>query len=108
MTDLKPLGVIALHSSLVSLEPLRAACAEDQEIWDIYPHSMLGEHFDPVLRAVRSASNRLCFAAIDRSANRVVGMSCYISPSEHGVVEIGFTYIAPKVRGTGHRLFLPP
>ena len=31
----------------------------------------------------------------------VVGMSCYISPIEHGVVEIGFTYIAPKVRGTG-------
>ena len=56
MTDLKPLGAIALHSSLVSLEPLedhhvehlRAACAEDQEIWDIYPHSMLGEHFDPI------------------------------------------------------------
>jgi RimJ/RimL family protein N-acetyltransferase len=109
MTDLKPLGANALNSSLVRLEPLedhhveplRAACAEDEEIWDIYPHSMLGEHFDPVLQAVRSANNRFCFAVIDRPAYQVVGMSCYISPSEHGVVEIGFTYIAPKVRGTG-------
>ena len=50
MTDVKPLGANALHSSLVSLEPLedhhdealRAAYAEDQEIWDTYPHSMLG------------------------------------------------------------------
>ena len=84
MTDLKPLGANALHTSMVSLEPLedhhveplRAACAEDQEIWEIYPHSMLGEHFDPVLQAVRSATNRFCFAVIDRPANRVVGMSC--------------------------------
>ena len=109
MTDLKSLGANALNSSLVSLEPLedhhveplRAACAEDEEIWDIYPHSMLGEHFDPVLQAVRSATNRFCFAVIDHPANQVVGMSCYISPNEHGVVEIGSTYIAPKVRGTG-------
>ena len=83
------------------VEPLRAACAEDQEIWEIYPHSMLGEQFDPVLQAVRSATNRFCFAVIDRPANRVVGMSCYINPNTEGVVEIGSTYIAPKVRGTG-------
>lgn len=27
------------------IEPLRAACAEDPDIWEIYPFSMLGEHF---------------------------------------------------------------
>jgi hypothetical protein len=27
-------------------EALRAACAEDQEIWEIYPFSYLGQHFD--------------------------------------------------------------
>jgi len=33
------------------IEPLRAACAEDQEIWDIYPVNMLGENFDKAVEA---------------------------------------------------------
>ena len=69
----KSSGGNALISSFVSLEPLndhhveplRAARAEDEEICDIYPHSMLEEHFDPVLQAVRSATNRFFFAVID-------------------------------------------
>ena len=83
MTDLKSLGANALNSSLVSLEPLedhhveplRAVCAEDEEIWDIYPHSMLGEHFDPVLQAVRSATNRFCFAVVAIGRNSRIANS---------------------------------
>jgi hypothetical protein len=28
-------------------EELRAACEADRDIWEIYPYSMIGEHFDP-------------------------------------------------------------
>ena len=82
------------------LEPLRAACAEDQEIWEIYPHSMLGEHFDSAI-AMRSAfKDWVMFAVLDDRG--VVGTTCYIRPDPlHGVVEIGGTYIAPRVRGSG-------
>ena len=69
----KSLGGKTLSSSFVSLvplndhhvEPLRAARAEDEEICDIYPHSMLEEHFDPVLQAIKSATNRFFLAVID-------------------------------------------
>jgi hypothetical protein len=48
------LEVRPLIGRFVQLEPLaelhreglRHACAADQEIWEIYPWSMLGEHFE--------------------------------------------------------------
>ena len=57
MPDLAPLGQVALIHGRVRLEPLsdqhieplRAACAQDPDIWEIYPVSMLGEHFDPAV-----------------------------------------------------------
>ena len=30
-------------------EELRTACAEDREIWDIYPNSLRGDHFDKAI-----------------------------------------------------------
>ena len=82
------------------VEPLRAACAEDTEIWDIYPFSMLGEHFDPAI-AARLASPDPSFAAC--LGGEVVGITCYLRPDPvQGVVEIGGTYIAPRMRGSGH------
>ncbi|MEH6790709.1 GNAT family N-acetyltransferase [Parasphingorhabdus sp.] len=83
------------------LEPLRAACAEDQEIWDIYPVSMLEENFDKAIEAFHDTSNWVRFAVIDIASGTVVGMTNYINPDKFGVVEIGGTYIAPSVRGTG-------
>ena len=61
---------------------------------------MLGEHFEPAVEAMVKNPKRLPFAvlAVDGS---VVGMSSYINPDSHGVVEIGGTYIQPSVRGTG-------
>lgn len=84
-------------------EGLRAACAADTEIWDIYPVSMLGEHFD------RSLERMMAFHRTDGwvpyialLGNEVVGMTNYIAPdAANGTVEIGGTYFAPQVRGTG-------
>lgn len=83
------------------LEPLRAACAEDSEIWEIYPVSMLGEHFDPAMTQRMAAPDWVNFAALH--GDEVVGMTSYIRPDpKSGVLEIGGTYIAPRVRGTGY------
>ncbi len=82
------------------LDDLRAACAEDQEIWEIYPVSMLDAHFDEAMKRFHSTDNWVQFAVIYQ--NRLVGMSNYInSDAVNGVVEIGGTYIAPSARGTG-------
>lgn len=83
------------------LEPLRAACAEDQDIWDIYPVSMLDENFDKAIEAFHDTTNWVRFAVINTRSDAVVGMTNYINPDQHGVVEIGGTYIAPSVRGSG-------
>ena len=88
-------------------EALRLACAEDQEIWVIYPNSMLGEHFDEAIADMGRARNRAVFAAIKidlHGTQKVVGMTSYINPDQQGVVEIGGTYISPEVRGTDFNL----
>jgi RimJ/RimL family protein N-acetyltransferase len=82
------------------VEGLRAACAEDREIWPIYPFSMGGAHFDPSLARLRALPNWVLFAVLD--GDRVTGMTGYIyidAPSH--ALEIGSTYIAPRVRGSG-------
>lgn len=82
-------------------EGLRAACAADPDIWDIYPMSMLDEHFDTAFDAMETfhaTKNWINYAVLN--GDTVVGMTNYISadPVNH-VVEIGGTYIAPDVRG---------
>ncbi|MDF2386764.1 GNAT family N-acetyltransferase [Nostoc ellipsosporum NOK] len=87
------------------VEPLRAACAEDPEIWEIYPVSMVGAHFDPSLRFLRALPGWTMFAVFDGhgkegAAGRLVGMTSYIPvPGADDAIEIGATYIAPEVRG---------
>ncbi|MFZ1742725.1 MAG: GNAT family protein [Pontixanthobacter sp.] len=88
------------------LEPLRAACAEDREIWDIYPVNMLGDDFDVAMGRFHQMSAWTGFAVIDLASERVVGMTNYINADLQardlaGIVEIGGTYIAPIVRGSG-------
>lgn len=83
------------------VEPLRAACAEDPEIWDIYPVSMLDEHFDRTIAQWMAARDWVNFAAL--RGDEIVGMTSYIRPDpKFGVLEIGGTYLAPRVRGTGY------
>jgi RimJ/RimL family protein N-acetyltransferase len=81
-------------------EPLRAACAEDREIWRIYAISYDPDHFDASFDALLARPNGRGFAIFDGEA--LVGMSCYIGiEPERGVLEIGNTYYVPKMRGTG-------
>ena len=82
------------------LEPLRAVCNEDTEIWEIYPVAMFGEHFDSVMAQRMSGQEWVSFAVC--IGHEVVGITGYRnSDPRNGVVEIGGTYIAPRVRGTG-------
>lgn len=83
------------------LEPLRAVCAEDPDIWQIYPVNMLGEDFDQAMAQFHILESWVQFAVIDLEQGRLVGMTNYINPDAFGVVEIGGTYISPSVRGTG-------
>ncbi len=80
-------------------EPLRQACAEDPDIWQIYPMCFFGAHFDPAFdKAVRLGS--VGFAILQ--GGNLVGMSSYLDiEPKHGSVQIGRTYFAPRVRGSG-------
>ncbi len=79
-------------------EPLRAACAADPDIWDIYPYSLLGPHFDAWWDKV--SGNRLVFVAIHDG--QLVGMSSFYDTDDaKNSTAIGGTYFMPAVRGTG-------
>jgi RimJ/RimL family protein N-acetyltransferase len=97
-----------LHEGDLTLEPLgerhraelAAACAADTEIWAIYTGDWSPDGFDANFDALL-ANPRFRPFAISQGA-RVVGMTSYIDPEAvPGVVEIGGTYIAPDVRGSG-------
>ena len=92
----------------VRLEPLaeahraalKAACAEDEEIWPIYAISYDPDHFDASFDALLARPNGQGFAIF--SGGRLVGMSCYLGiERERGVLEIGNTYYVPALRGSG-------
>lgn len=95
-------GDIRLEPILeIHREGLRAACAEDQDIWEIYPFSYLGEAFDPQFDLMlRTDRPRQCYVIF--SGTELVGMTAWI---EHGApghsIEIGNSYIVPRLRGTG-------
>ncbi len=79
---------------------LKAACAEDGEIWRIYATSWDPDHFDANFETTLARPNWRCFAVME--SGRLVGMSCYIGiEPERGVLEIGNTYYIPEMRGTG-------
>ncbi len=98
----------AMADGDVRLEPLaeahraalKAACAEDRDIWQIYATSFDPEHFDASFDLIMSLKRWRRFAIF--SGARLVGMSCYIGIDEHrGALEIGNTYYVPEMRGTG-------
>jgi RimJ/RimL family protein N-acetyltransferase len=79
---------------------LKAACAQDRDIWAIYATSYDPEHFDSSFDFIRSRPNWRCFTIF--LEGRAVGMSCYIGiEPERGVLEIGNTYYIAEMRGTG-------
>ncbi len=81
-------------------EPLRRACAQDPEIWQIYPMSFFGEAFDAAFDKCLRPGNTSGFAAFHRED--LVGMSSYLDIEvKHASVQIGRTYFVPSLRGTG-------
>ena len=80
-------------------EQLRAACAEDADIWQLWVLDFGPDGFDESFDRI-AGLNWLRFVLFDGDA--LVGMSCFINPDlGRGVVEIGNTYYRPKFRGTG-------
>lgn len=79
---------------------LKAACAEDLAIWQIYSMSFAPDRFDANFDFIRAQPDWRCFALF--SGKRLAGMSSFIGIEEdRGVLEIGCTYYVPSVRGTG-------
>jgi RimJ/RimL family protein N-acetyltransferase len=82
---------------------LKAACAQDRDIWRIYATSYDPGHLDASFDALLAKPNGRSFALL--LDGKLVGMSSYIGiEPERGVLEIGSTYYVPHVRGTGFNL----
>jgi RimJ/RimL family protein N-acetyltransferase len=100
------LGSVPLEGRFVTLqplaqahkEPLRAACEADQDIWEIYPYSMAGEHFDHWWDQTLSAeSDWNLFAAL--ADGECVGVTGFAPEPKPGIVVVGGTYFRPQSRG---------
>lgn len=99
-----PLGDVLVPLAETHREALRAACAADPEVWAIYPHSMLGDAFDPAFDAMLGTSGRLAFAIVAEGV--AVGCTSYWPDATRFTVEIGGTYIDPDKRGGGFNAYL--
>lgn len=82
-------------------EGLRAATAADREIWAIYPTDWAGEAFDASFGNLLAAGpQRLGYAIF--VGERLAGMTAWIERGDpNWSIEIGNSYIAPDLRGTG-------
>lgn len=79
---------------------LKAACAEDADIWPIYSISYDPDHFDASFDGLCARKDARPFAIF--KGEDLVGMSCFLGiDEERGVLEIGNTYYVPKERGSG-------
>ena len=78
---------------------LRAACARDEEIWEIYSINLTGADFDPAFDGkCAGEGGQFAYAVVVDDA--VVGCTSWygIEPGNRAVA-IGYTYLAPDVRG---------
>jgi RimJ/RimL family protein N-acetyltransferase len=98
----------AMADGEVRLEPLaethratlKAACAEDLDIWTIYSTSYGPGQFDANFEAMLARRDWHSFALF--RGERLVGMSSYMGIDRaRMVLEIGSTYYVPAERGTG-------
>jgi RimJ/RimL family protein N-acetyltransferase len=106
-TPMKTELCVPLANARLRLEPLaethreglRAVCAADTEIWPIYSTNLTGADFDPQFDGKLDGSGgQFAYAVID--GNEVVGCTSWygIEPGNK-TVAIGYTFIAPRVRG---------
>ncbi len=81
-------------------DALKAACAEDPNIWSIYANNFGPEGFDASIAFYRSSPRNRTFVLFD--GNDLAGMSSYLGIDEaRQVLEIGGTYYRPHLRGSG-------
>ena len=79
---------------------LKAACAEDREVWAIYANDFGPDGFDDSISRYTSNPNNRIFVLFD--GEELAGMSSYLGIDEgRQTLEIGGTYYRPKFRGTG-------
>jgi RimJ/RimL family protein N-acetyltransferase len=81
-------------------QPLKAACAEDGGIWQIYANNFGPEGFDDSIGRYIANPNNRTFVLFE--GDELAGMSSFlgIDPNRQ-VLEIGGTYYRPNLRGTG-------
>ena len=81
-------------------EALKAACAEDPDIWAIYANNFGPDGFDASIDYYTSSPRNRTFVLYD--GDELAGMSSYLGIDEaRQVLEIGGTYYRPHLRGTG-------
>jgi RimJ/RimL family protein N-acetyltransferase len=81
-------------------EALKAACAEDREIWQIYANNFGPDGFDDSIALYRSTSRNRTFVLFE--GDDLAGMSSFLGIDPYRqVLEIGGTYYRPHLRGSG-------
>ena len=81
-------------------DALRAACAEDREIWEIYSINFGPPDFDRTIDLFSGRPDTLTFVLFD--GDELAGMSSFISiDAGRQSLEIGGTYYRPYLRGSG-------
>jgi len=81
-------------------DPLRAACAEDRDIWQIYANDFGPDGFDASIDSYLSRHTTRVFVLYN--SDELAGMSSFLGIDEgRQCLEIGGTYYRPKFRGTG-------
>ena len=104
MTDLaapmKGDGVRAEPLTEAHREALRAACAEDPGLWQIYYSNFGADEFAASFDELLAHDGWHRFALYE--GNAFVGMSCFLNiDGSRQTLEIGSTYYRPALRGTG-------
>ena len=80
--------------------PLKIACGEDADIWEIYANNFGSEGFDENIDRYVSNQRNRTFVLFD--GEELAGMSSFRGIDEgRQVLEIGGTYYRSKLRGTG-------
>jgi len=86
--------------SEVRREALKAACAEDPKIWQVYANNFGPDGFDASVDFYTASSRNRTFVLFD--GDGLAGMSSFLGIDEgRQVLEIGGTYYRPHLRGTG-------
>ena len=81
-------------------EPLKAGCAEDGDIWQIYANNFGPEGFDDSIDFYTSSPRNRTFVLFD--GDELAGMSSFLGIDEaRQTLEIGGTYYRPHLRGSG-------